>query len=587
MKTEQKIRNIAVIAHVDHGKTTLVDAFIKQTHIFRQNQEEMRKTQILDSNELEQERGITIQAKYISVSYENCKINIIDTPGHADFVGEVERTLNMADGAILIVDAQEGVMPQTKFVLKKAFEMKLKIIVVVNKIDKKLANPDETVKKIQDLFLTLATESEQLDFPVFYAIGREGKVFTILPENKDFEETEGNVLPLLDAIIEYIPEPENDTSEKFSMIISAVDFDPHYGRYLIGKISTGRVSVGKTLYGKNSEKSDLLLKGRVRRVCYKKGLEYADLTEGVAGDIVAIAGIDEVSIGDTLLESSTQEPQPKIIISPPSLKIKFEANTSPFLGKEGTYANLKQLQQRLEYEKQVNVSLDIDKNADGSYYVSGRGELHLGILIETLRREGFEFQVRKPEVVIHTNSEGKRFEPKEEAYIEVDEEYYSAITEEMNQREAEMINIESKNGRMMMSFYILTRNLIGLQRFINLSTKGSGVLHTQFHELVPFVGESSVFRKGSIVSTATGKSLGYALNSIQERGDLFIEPNTDVYEGMIIGINKYEDDLFVNPTKSREKTNVRTSHAVLTLVSLKPTIQLTLEFAIGFLVSIR
>lgn len=581
----EKIRNIAIIAHVDHGKTTLIDAFIKQTHILRENQEEMKQEQILDKNDLEREKGITITAKNISIPYKGYKINIIDTPGHADFGGEVERTLNMAEGCLLLVDAQEGVMPQTRFVLKRALEIGLKPIVVINKIDKKYAEPETASKKIQDLFLNLATDPEQLDFKTFYAIGRQGKVFVELPKEKEpaLSDLPGDTTPLLDEIIETIPAPTGDAKGPFQMQVSSIDFDSHHGKYLIGKVKIGQVAAGETVSIVNSQDPEYEQKGRIKRLCVRNGLEYEDVKSVGIGEIAAITGLgDDVSIGDTLCEQDNPEALPVIKISPPSLKIKFEANTSPFLGKEGTYANLNQLQNRLETEGQTNVSLKIERNNDGSYYVSGRGELHLSILIETLRREGYEFQVRKPEVII-TEVDGKKMEPMEEVYVDIPEEHFSIVSQKVSQRKGELVSIEHSKGHTILTYKILARNLIGLRRILLTATKGSLIISNNFLELVPYQGEFEKQGKGRIVSSATGTALAYPLNFIQDRGQLFVQPGTEVYKGMIIGISKYDNDIEVNPIKAREKSAVRVSQAVITDVSLKSPIEMTLEYAISIL----
>lgn len=578
------IRNIAIIAHVDHGKTTLVDAFMKQSHTFRDNQLEMEQEQILDSNDLEREKGITIKAKNISIKYKGHIINIIDTPGHADFGGEVERTLNMADGCILVVDAQEGVMPQTKYVLRKAFELGLKPIVVVNKIDKKLANISQTVSRIQDLFLTLATDESQLEFKTFYAIARDGSVFTELPtvQNSDYTALKGDVMPLLEAIVNIIPEPKGDLNAPFQMQVSSLDFDPHYGRYVIGKIVGGKISIGDRIVAVRAEDPDHSLTGRVKGLFLKDGLDYTDVTQVGVGQIVAIAGLDNVSIGDTICDPENIDPLPIIKISPPSLKIRFEANTSPFLGKESKYPNWKQIQARLDQEAQNNVGLKIENNHNGSYSVSGRGELHLGILIESMRREGYEFQLRKPEV-ISVMIDGKKMDPVEEVYIEVAEQYYSQVSQEVNARKGELINIVNENGLSKLTYKMFTKNLISMRRVLLATTKGEVVINNHFLEYAPNISPMEEDHKGRIVSSATGKALAYAMNSLQERGDLIIEPNIDVYEGMIIGLNKYPNDMLANPCKAREKSNVRMSRAEITLVNLKTLIELTLEYAIGMI----
>lgn len=580
----EKIRNVAIIAHVDHGKTTLVDAFLKQSNIFRENQEEMSQEQILDFNELERERGITIKAKNASIPYKGYRINIIDTPGHADFGGEVERTLSLAEGCLLLVDAQEGVMPQTRFVLKKALELNLKPIVVINKIDKKYADASATLSKIQDLFLDLATDMSILDFKTFYSISRDGKVFSDLPKERgdELSELQADTSPVLDEIVTSVPAPTGDPNGEFQMQVSLLDFDQHLGRYAIGKVKRGSAKKGDSIVAVNSEETDKLLKGTVKAVNVKEGLEYEEIEEATVGEIVAISGLEEVQISDTICATADPEALPIIKISPPSLKIKFEANTSPLLGKEGKFANLKQLQTRLEQESQTNASLKIEKNSDGSYYVSGRGELHLGILIETLRREGYEFQIRKPEVII-TEVEGVKTEPLEEVYIEIPDQYYSDVTQEVNARKGALLNIERENGVVRMTYTILTRNLIGLRRLLLTATKGNLVMNNHYLQGVKYEQSAELPRKGRIISSATGQALAYALNMIQERGQLFITPMTEVYEGMVIGINKYDDDISVNPLKAREKSNVRVSSAVVTDIALKTPIQLTLEFAIAFL----
>jgi GTP-binding protein len=578
---KDKIRNVAIIAHVDHGKTTLVDAIMKQSNMFRENQEEMEQERILDSNDLEREKGITISAKNISVRYNDYKINIIDTPGHADFGGEVERTLNMAEGAVLVVDAQEGVMPQTRFVLRKAFELGLKPLVVINKIDKKLADTDNTTSKIQDLFLELATEESQLDYETFYAVARDGKVFDELPESKkgDYTETEGSVEPLLKSFVEDIPAPGGEESEPFMMQVSSLDFNPHFGRYVIGKVISGNVSTSDKVSAVNAEDPDKNVTGQIKGLFVKEGLEYKEVDEVGVGEVVAIAGLDDASIGDTVSDSDDLEPLPVIDISPPSLKIRFEANTSPFLGKESEYPNWTQIQARLDQEAQVNIGLQIENNNDGSYTVAGRGELHLAILIESMRREGYEFQLRKPEV-ISKEVDGVMMDPVEEVYIEIPEEYYSKVSQVVNSRKGDLITIETDRGRSKLTYKIFTRNLIGMRRELLNLTKGDLIISSSFleYDLLDKREEEKI--NGRIVSQNTGKALGYALNTIQERGSLLIEPNTEVYEGMIIGLSKYENDMYVNPTKAREKTNVRMSTGEMTDINLKTPLDMTLENAI-------
>lgn len=591
VKDQTKIRNIAVIAHVDHGKTTLVDAFLKQTNIFRENQEEMGMELIMDSGELEREKGITIKAKNTAVEYNGHLINIIDTPGHADFGGEVERTLNMADGCLLIVDAAEGPMPQTRFVLKRALELKLRPIVVLNKIDKPTATAERTLSKLQDLFLNLATEDWQLEFPVFYAVGRDGKVWTEQPTDISGD---ADIKPLLDEIIEYVPAPKGDPDGNFQLQITSLDYDDHTGRYLIGKVERGvakpgldvEVAFPKLNSGDSEEQDptayDLDAKGKIKTVLAKRGLQFVEVDSAGPGQIVALVGVESKAIGATVAATGTMEVLPVIKISDPSVRVKLEANTSPFLGKEGEFVTAKQLQARLEKEAEQNIALQIDKNDDGSFFVSGRGELQLAILLEELRREGFELQVRRPEVIVK-EIDGKKHEPEEELFIEVPEEYSGTVLTEVNSRKGQLLDMETDNGQTSLSFKILTSNLLGLRPKLLTETKGNLVMTNYLSGYVPLGNALEQTRKGALVSSHTGTTAAYALNTIQERGQLFVEPATEVYEGMIIGINKYDQDLEVNPNKEREKSGVRRNQAEITQVSLKGLKTLTLEFALLFL----
>lgn len=582
---QKNLRNIAIIAHVDHGKTTLVDAFMKQNHLFRDNQDEMSETQILDSSELEREKGITISAKNISIRYKGYKINIIDTPGHADFGGEVERTLNMADSCLLLVDAKEGPMPQTKFVLKRALEMGLKPIVVVNKIDKKLANIEKTISRVQDLFLALATDPEQLEFPVYYAIAREGKIFKEMPQGDLTvpNSIPGDVTPILDEIIASMPAPKGDPEGPFQMQVTSLEFDVHTGRYLIGEINRGKVKLNDpVILISNKPGKEEKVQGRVRGLFAKEGMQWQPITEAKAGEIVAITGIESTKIGATICDINNQDVLPEIAITPPSVRVKFQANTSPFLGKEGKFVTDKQLAQRLEQEKNLNISLDITNNGSNSFFVAGRGELQLAILVEQLRREGFELQLSKPEVILQ-NIDGVISEPIEELTIDAPEEYMSVVTQEVSDRKGEMINIENEDGQTRFTYKILTRNLIGLHRSLMNATKGEAIINSFIAEYIPYVKQPELFRKGVIVSSETGTALGYSLTTIQDRGKLFIAGSEPVYEGMVIGINNNEEDIMVNPCKARHKTNVRMSHAEVTIVSLRATIPLTLEYALSFI----
>lgn len=582
--SKEQLRNVAIIAHVDHGKTTLVDAFMKQTHLFRDNQEEMQQTQILDKGELEREKGITISAKNISVHYKDVKINIIDTPGHSDFGGEVERTLNMADSCLLLVDAKEGPMPQTKFVLKKALELGLKPVVVINKVDKKLANVERTFSKINDLFLSLATDSEQLDFKTYYGISREGKIFEKLPggDLTVANTTPGDLAPLLEEIRNSLPSPKGDIEKPFQMQITSIEYDEHLGRYLIGKIANGKVKVGDPVVLVSNKEKFVKKQGRVNELFTKDGLDWIKIDSAEVGEIIAITGVDSTDIGATLCSISNPEPLPEIKITPPTVRVKFSANTSPFVGKEGKFVTAKQLQQRLDQEKNLNISLKIESKGSNTHYVSGRGELQLAILVEQLRREGYEFELSKPEVILQ-DIDGVSCEPLEELIIDAPEEYMSVVTQEVSERKGKMINMENEEGENRFTFHILTRNLIGLHRTLMTATKGTAIINSAIIDYVPHERGNELFRKGVIISSETGIALAYALMSVQDRGRLFISGSTEVYEGMIVGINNTEDDLEVNPCKARHKTNVRMSHAEVTEIALKTPITLTIEYALSFI----
>lgn len=583
--SQEKIKNIAIIAHVDHGKTTLVDAFLKQSHVFRDNQDEMSQEMILDTGDLEREKGITIKAKNISVRYKDYKINIIDTPGHADFGGEVERTLNMAEGCLLLVDAQEGPKPQTKFVLKKALEMGLKPMLVINKIDKPYSDPQKVLDKVQDLFLLLATDDSQLDFPVFYAIGREGKVFKQIPEGDltVANSIEGDMTPLLDAIIDYIPSPKGDEKEPLQMLVTSLDYDAHLGRLLVGKIKRGTVNVDDSIVILHNDTPESGKDtGKVKSLKVKEGLVYEDIRSASAGEIVAISGVESTAIGGTLCISSKVESLPSIKITNPSVQIKFEANTSPFMGKEGKFVTAKQLQSRIEKEAEINISLKITKGDAGSYYVAGRGELQLAILIETMRREGYEFQIRKPEVVF-TEKDGVKLEPLEEVIIEVPSEFQGVVQSALSERKAELVDMETENAQVKFTYKMPTRKLLGLRNQLLTSTKGNIVMNNYLVDYVPFTKMEPNYRRGVLISMETGTAMGYSLNTVQERGDLFVEPGTKVYEGMILGLNKFDQDLEVNPIKERQKSAVRMKHDEITQTSLKAIKLVTLEYALLFL----
>ena len=574
---KNNIRNVAIIAHVDHGKTTLVDGLLKQSKTFRENEAAFSQTLIMDSSDQERERGITILAKNTAIVYKNTKINIIDTPGHADFGGEVERTLNMADGAILIIDAQEGPMPQTKFVLKKALELGLKIIVVINKIDKANADILTTVNKTYDLFLELATDESQLEFPIYYAIGREGKAWDELPED---ESGSADLTPILDATLTHIPAPRSDITGAFQMLVSALDFDNFQGKYAIGKISRGVAKAGLQVTLIN--RGDKTGSGKIEKVLVSSGLKRTETAEAVAGDIVALSGINNASIGDTIAAASNPEALPTIIIEEPTLNIAVYANTSPFAGREGKFVTARQLLDRIKKELETNVSMKLSLARSGEYIISGRGELHLSVFIETLRREGFELQVGKPNVITKTIG-GVENEPVEELTIDVVSEYAGAITGEVSRRRGLLIS-QAQNGEnaTRLIFEIPTRGLLGLKNQLLTLSRGTAVMNTLFLRYEPMGAPIPKLRNGVLISYDAGKAVAYGLENAQKRGTTFIPPQTNVYEGMIIGQNLREDDLEINVTKQKKLTNVRASNSDISTILTPPTI-MSLEQCLDFL----
>lgn len=575
LKMDNKnIRNIAVIAHVDHGKTTLVDAMLKQSHVFRENQEEMGQTQIMDSNDLERERGITILAKNCAINYNDSKINIIDTPGHADFSGEVERTLGMADGALLIVDAQEGPMPQTRFVLKKALEMKLKIIVIINKIDKKLANPMQTVNKVESLFLEIADDDSQLEFPVIFAVGQNGTAFTQLPVDPD---QSGNIKPILDKIIDYIPVAKRREGS-FKMAISSLDYDSHTGRSVIGKIHQGEISQGnKVVLSSNPEKYY-----KIEKLSVYDGLGKVEVEKAASGEIIIISGVPDGKIGDTVTDPADTESLPQVSIGEPTIHITMGPNTSPFAGREGKFVTSRQIEERLDKELEKNLSLKVRKLGDGRFTVSGRGELHLSVLLETMRREGYEMEVGKPEVVIK-EIEGKRCEPVEEVSVIVPSEYTGVITEEFGKRQGKMQNMTPINDVEVELIYIMpTRSLIGLRNMLLTMTKGTIIMNSTLFGFEPVGSELPQMRKGALTTSESGTALGYGLQNAQGRGITFIDPGTEVYEGMIIGLNSKDEDIALNVTKGKKLTNMRSSSSD-GILKLTPATKYSLEQCLDFL----
>jgi GTP-binding protein len=568
------IRNIAVIAHVDHGKTTLIDFLLKQSHTFRENQEEMNQTTILDSNPLERERGITIFAKNAAIYYKNAKINIIDTPGHADFSGEVERTLNMADGALLIVDAQEGPMPQTKFVLKKALELGLKIIVIINKVDKKLANIPQTIERINDLFLELAITHEHLDFPIFYSIGREGKASDTL----EGVNNSTDLSMIFEAIIKFIPMPEIEDG-KFQMIATSLSPDQHKGKHVIGKIRRGELKTGDSvaLIKASGEK----VPAKVENIYVFDGLGTKEVGEAKAGEIVSITGVGSATIGDSIVDPLDPTPLPRIEIEEPTIKIAIGPNTSPFVGKDGKFTNSRQILERLNRELETNVGLRLNVGGD-KFVVSGRGELHLSVLIETLRREGYEFEVGKPQVITKI-VDGVEMEPVEDVIIDIPDEFLGIITQELGTRKADMTNLYSEgNGMTRIEYRVPSKALIGLRSLLLTSTKGTAIINAMFSDYAPVVAAHPKARNGVLIASEGGSALTYGLANAQGRGITFIDPGTKVYEGMIIGENSRRDDIEINVTKEKKQTNMRASSADIS-VALTPALKMSLEQYLDFL----
>lgn len=569
-----KIRNVAVIAHVDHGKTTLVDFLLKQSHTFRENEQEMQQTTILDSNPLERERGITILAKNTGITYKDYKINIIDTPGHADFSGEVERTLNMADGALLIIDAQEGPMPQTKFVLKKALELGLKIIVVINKIDKPLANIPHTLNKTHDLFLELATHEDQLEFPVLYAIGREGKAGRTEEEARASE----NLEPLFEEIISFIPAPKVSEGP-LQILVTSLDYDSHRGKHVIGRITRGEAIKGMSIIVTKADGNHK--QGRLETMSTTLGLKKVEQEKVGAGEIVDITGIDTADIGDTVSDPKQVDALPRIHVEEPTIKIALGPNTSPFAGREGKFTTSRQLLERLQKELETNVALKLDITGE-RYLLSGRGELHLSVLIETLRREGYEFEVGKPQVITKV-IDGVEMEPVEDVIIDVPDEYVGSITQELGQRKGTMTNMEPDNkGNTRLEYTIASKNLLGIRNDILTKTKGTAIINTMFNGYQELTPALEKFRNGALIASESGDILAYGLGNAQERGITFFEPATPVYEGMIIGVNTRKDDIEVNVTKEKKQTNMRSKGEGVKLV-LTPPVVMSLEQYLDFL----
>jgi GTP-binding protein TypA/BipA len=567
----KKLRNIAIIAHVDHGKTTLVDAMLKQSGVFRSNEQVAER--VMDSNDLERERGITILAKNTAVMWNDMKINIVDTPGHADFGGEVERTLGMVDGVLLLVDAYEGPMPQTKYVLRKALEKGLKPIVVVNKVDRPDQRAIEVVDEVLDLFIELDADDEQLEFPVLFASARSGFA------KVKFSDEDKDLQPLFEAIIEYIPEPPGDSDQPLQMMVSALDRDEYVGRIAIGRISRGKISYGQQVVVTNG---DEVIKTKVGTLYGYEGLKRTQVESAEAGDIIAIAGLSNFHIGYTVTDTEVIEALPVLRVDEPTLSVFFAVNTSPFAGREGQFVTSRHLRERLFRETETNVSLKVvETDSPDSFEVFGRGELHISVLIETMRREGYEFQVGKPKVIFKRIND-EVCEPMEFLTIDVSQEYMGAVMERLGTRKAELVNMTELAGYMRLEFIIPARGLIGFRSEFLTSTRGNGVMNHLFHGYAPYKGEIPGRVRGSLVAFEAGETTPYGLYGLQDRGVLFIGPTIAVYEGMIIGENTRDNDMDVNPCKKKQITNMRASGSDEAL-RLEPPKRLSLEQSLEFI----
>lgn len=570
--TRDDIRNIAIIAHVDHGKTTLVDAMFKESHVFRTN--EKMDERVMDSNDLEKERGITILSKNTAVMYNGIKINIVDTPGHADFGGEVERVLKMVDSVLLVVDSYEGPMPQTKFVLKKALELKLKPIVVINKIDKPNARPEEVIDEVFELFLELGADDEQLDFPIIYASAREGFA------RYNVEDTNDGMEPLFKRIIDHVEPPKGYIDGPFQMLVTTLDSNAFVGKIAIGKVHRGTVRKNQNvaLVRQDGTKSNY----KITAVFGYNGLKREEVEEAGLGDIIAVSGIVDANIGETIADAANPEALPFVEIDEPTLNMNFMVNDSPFAGKEGEFVTSRHLRDRLMKELETNVSLRVKEITPDCFEVSGRGELHLSVLIETMRREGFELQVSKPNVIFKEEN-GKKMEPMEYLTIDVPEEFMGAVMEKMGPRKAEMVNMTSAvNGYTRLEFIIPARGLIGFRNEFMTDTKGNGIMNHVFEGYAPYKGEIEARSRGSIVSFEQGEAIAYGLFNAQERGRLFITPGTPVYQGMVVGECARAEDLDINVCKGKKLTNTRASGSD-DAVKLVPVTTLTLEQSIEFI----
>jgi GTP-binding protein len=572
MQRRKDIRNIAIIAHVDHGKTTLVDHMLRQTGIFRQNQQVVSR--VMDSNELERERGITILAKNTAVHYKGVKINIVDTPGHSDFSGEVERTLTMVDGVLLLVDAAEGPLPGTKFVLKKSLDLHLTPVVVINKIDRRDARPHEVLDHIFELFLSLGASDHQLDFPTIYCIAKQGIA------KREMEDVGTSLEPLLDTILERVPPPPGDAAAPFKMLVTTIDYNDYLGRLGIGRVQCGTIRLDAPM--KVVRRDGQIEDARVTKIYTFDGLKRIETGEVSAGDIIALAGMEDVDIGETITDPADMEPLPFVVIEEPTIAMNFLVNDSPFAGQDGKYVTSRHLSERLSRELRSNVSLRIElTDSPDTFKVSGRGELHLGILIETMRREGYEFQVSRPEV-IYKVIDDVRCEPIEHVIIDVPDEFVGIVIENLGKRRGEMKNMIAANGNTRLEFLVPARGLLGFRGEFMTQTRGNGILHHNFHGYEPYKGDVTHRTRGALVAMETGEAVAYGMWKLQERSRFFLSPGKRVYEGMVVGENSREQDMVVNVCRTKHLTNMRASGAD-EAIRLEPPWLMTLEQAIEWI----
>ncbi len=571
-----QIRNVAIIAHVDHGKTTLVDKMLRQAGAFRENQ--VVEERVMDSNPLEKERGITILAKNTSIRWNDTKINIVDTPGHADFGGEVERILRMVEGVLLVVDAFDGPMPQTRFVLRKALELGRTPIIVINKIDRPGADPLRVHDEVLSLFIELEATEEQLNAPVVYASAKQGLA------TMDMDVTPVDLKPLYQTIVDTVPPPPSDAEGTFQMLVSTIEYSAYLGRMAIGRVERGVIHTGDSVTLLPFESDKPIQRGRVSKLYGYEGLERVEIQEASAGEIVLLAGFEDVDIGSTLTDPDNQEPLPGISVESPTISVDFVVNNSPFAGKDGKFVTSRQLRERLYKELERNVALKVeDSDSTDAWSVSGRGELHLSILMETMRREGFEFQVSRPKVILRTDENGQKLEPFEELAIDVPEEYLGTVIEKLGPRKAEMIEMKNPGqGLVRLLYRVPARGLFGYRSEFLTDTRGTGIMHHRFLEYGPWAGPLSGRSRGVLVSMENGTIIAFALFSLQERSTLFVTPGDAVYEGMLIGENSRPGDMDVNPTKEKKLSNIRTKSTDEN-ITLEPPREITLESALEYI----